>query len=493
MKLARKLTIALVLGILVVMAGHAWVQWRNEVTLFQTDLDRPSRRGRGFLATIQQIWIHEGEQRARQIVEEVANAITELDAHWVRLDAPPGDPEALKLSDAEKALVAAGQIRRVVIEEPDGGMRRYTYLPVAPNGLDVLEVAESLDRQQRYVKTSRLGVAATTLLIALVCGANAMMLGVRLVGKPVAEVRDKARRISAGDFSGRLTVHRRDEIGELAEEMNAMSDQLEEANRRVLEETQARLAALEQLRHTDRLATVGQLAAGVAHELGTPLSIVAARAALLADGTQSSSDVTANAKVIGEQAQRMTTIIRQLLDFSRRRSAQLDVADVQRIVARTLDLLASASHTRRIAVEFPTTPAPILARVDGSQIQQALANIVVNAIQALPEGGTLHVTVGTERARPPADPTHPESDWVCVTIRDEGPGIAPEDLPHIFEPFFTTKDVGQGTGLGLSVAHGIVTDHGGWVGVDSTPGAGTTFRVYLPALGQADEQLGAVS
>lgn len=493
MKLARKLTITLVLCILVVMAGHAWMQWRNEVHLFQTDLERPRRQGRAFLGTIQQVWIHEGEQRARQIVEEVASAITDVDARWVRLDAGEGAPEALRLPPDERDAVRDGHIRRVVVEEPDGSMRRYTYLPVSPNTPDVLEVAESLDRQMTFVKTSHLGMAATTVLIALVCGANAMVMGVRLVGRPVNELRDMARRISAGDLSGRLTVRQRDEIGELAQEMNAMADQLEEAHRRVLEETQARLAALEQLRHTDRLATVGQLAAGVAHELGTPLSIVSARAALLAEGALTPADVTDNARVIGEQAQRMTGIIRQLLDFSRRRTARLGVADLQGVVARTLDLLASASNTRRVQVDFAAASTPVLARVDLSQIQQALANIVVNAIQALPEGGQLRVRVGTERVRPPHEPGAPASEWVCIAIHDDGPGIAPDDLPHVFEPFFTTKDVGQGTGLGLSVAHGIVTDHGGWIGVESAPGAGTTFRVFLPALAQTNERLDAVS
>ncbi len=493
MKLARKLTIALVFGILAVMGGHAWFQWHNSAQLFQSELERPTRRGQAFLGTIKQIWMHEGEQRARQIVEEVANAITSLDARWVRLDVPEDDPHALRLPAADRDAVAAGQIRRVVLTEPDGHMRRLTYLPVSPETFDVLEVAESLDRQMTYVRTSHLSIAVTAILITLLCGANAMVFGARIVGRPVQELRDKARRMGTGDFSGRLVVRHRDEIGELAEEMNAMSDQLEEANRRILEETQARLAAMEQLRHTDRLATVGQLAAGVAHELGTPLSIVAARAALLADGTLAANDIVENARVIGDQTQRMTGIIRQLLDFSRRRSAQLGVADVQRIVGRTLDLLGSASHARRISVDFPSSGPPVLARVDLNQIQQALANIVVNAIQALPEGGRLHVRVGTERALPPDEPGAIEHDWVCITVHDEGPGIAPENLPHVFEPFFTTKDVGEGTGLGLSVAHGIVTDHGGWVGVDSAPGQGTTFRVFLPALDQAHDRLDAVS
>ncbi|MGH7439958.1 MAG: sensor histidine kinase, partial [Polyangiaceae bacterium] len=125
---------------------------------------------------------------------------------------------------------------------------------------------------------------------------------------------------------------------------------------------------------------------------------------------------------------------------------------------------------------------PHAAPVDAAQIEQALTNLVVNAVQATPAdpGGVVEVSVNVERAVPPPDHTGAEGEWVAVRVRDRGEGIAPEHLAHVFEPFFTTKDVGTGTGLGLSVTYGIVNDHGGWMTVESQPGIGTTFALFLP-------------
>jgi signal transduction histidine kinase len=123
---------------------------------------------------------------------------------------------------------------------------------------------------------------------------------------------------------------------------------------------------------------------------------------------------------------------------------------------------------------------PAVAQVDAAQIQQVFANILVNAVQAVPDRGTVDVTVARERTTPPPDHGGPRSDYVCARVRDDGHGIAPDHLPHVFEPFFTTKDVGQGTGLGLSVAYGIVREHGGWIAARSEPGRGAEFSVYLP-------------
>ena len=121
-----------------------------------------------------------------------------------------------------------------------------------------------------------------------------------------------------------------------------------------------------------------------------------------------------------------------------------------------------------------------LAEVDEGQIQQALTNLVVNGIQAMPRGGRLEITVRRERAVPPIDIGGPEAEFLRIAVRDEGDGIAPDNLRRLFEPFFTTKDVGEGTGLGLAVAYGIVREHDGWIGVESTPGAGSCFSIFLP-------------
>src|SRR5262249_27847688 len=158
-----------------------------------------------------------------------------------------------------------------------------------------------------------------------------------LVGRPLQRLRDKARRAGEGDFSGPLDLPQADEIGELAQEFNAMCARLAEANHRLEVATEARIAALEQLRHTDRLATVGQLAAGVAPELGTPLSVISARAQLMVSMDPPRATVVANANIIIEQSDRMTEIIQQLLDFSRRRVVKLGLANLEQIVTHTLE------------------------------------------------------------------------------------------------------------------------------------------------------------
>ena len=121
-----------------------------------------------------------------------------------------------------------------------------------------------------------------------------------------------------------------------------------------------------------------------------------------------------------------------------------------------------------------------MLEVDAGQLQQALTNLIVNGMQAMKQGGVLRVRLGRERALPPADLGGPEAEWVRLDVRDEGEGIAPEVLPHVFEPFFTTKDVGEGTGLGLSVSYGLIRDHGGWISVSSEPGRGSCFSIFLP-------------
>ena len=121
-----------------------------------------------------------------------------------------------------------------------------------------------------------------------------------------------------------------------------------------------------------------------------------------------------------------------------------------------------------------------MARVDPGQIQQVLTNLVVNAFQAMPEGGRVEVRIRAARTRPPEVPAGPEADYLCIEFEDEGEGIPHEVQSRLFDPFFTTKDVGEGTGLGLSIAHGIVLDHGGWIDVESKPGEGSCFSVYLP-------------
>jgi signal transduction histidine kinase len=245
------------------------------------------------------------------------------------------------------------------------------------------------------------------------------------------------------------------------------------------------VTTLDQLRHADRLATVGKLASGVAHELGTPLNVVGARARMIADGETTAEESREYAGIIVGATDRMTVIIRQLLQFARRGGPEKAPRDLRRIAADTIELLRPLAKQARAELRVEPAPPDATANVDSAQIQQVVTNLVMNAIQSMPRGGLVELSMQLERAESPAGVQRPDGSYLCLRVKDEGDGIAPEVLPHIFEPFFTTKDVGAGTGLGLAVSYGIIRDHDGWISVESKVGQGTTFCVFLPALGRS--------
>jgi signal transduction histidine kinase len=220
---------------------------------------------------------------------------------------------------------------------------------------------------------------------------------------------------------------------------------------RIDDETRRRVLALQELRHAERLNTIGKLAAGVAHELGSPLNVIMGRADLISRGRENLEGARASARIIREQGERMVRIVRGLLDFGRRAGIEIRVDGQQ-----------------------------VHAPVNRTEIQQVLSNLLSNAVHAMPRGGRIEVSVGEVQAKFPENGDQREHDYACITVRDQGTGIAPEIAPNIFEPFFTTKEVGEGTGLGLSVSYGIVRDHGGTIRFQTTVGQGTTFLVYLP-------------
>ncbi len=251
--------------------------------------------------------------------------------------------------------------------------------------------------------------------------------------------------------------------------------------RRLLaKETTARIATVEQLRHRDRLATVGQISSGIAHEVGTPLNVIGGRARLITETDTTLIEAKQHAAAIVEQSERVASTIRQLLDFARRRGPQQEMAHIGDLARRVLGLLRPLAGKRSVELVLLSGGTAAAAAVDSTQIEQALSNLVMNAIQAIPDGGTVRVGVDTVSRPMPEDGSGPLLEHVRLTVEDSGTGIATENLPHIFEPFFTTQQAGAGTGLGLSITHEIIRDHGGWIEVRSEPWKGSRFTVFLP-------------
>ncbi len=301
------------------------------------------------------------------------------------------------------------------------------------------------------------------------------------MGKPLQQLVEKTQRIGeSGDLAVDLVVYGHDELSDLTIAMNRMCEQLAQARETATQETEKRIAAIEQLRHADRLATLGRLSSGIAHELGTPLNVVAGRAKMIAVEKLEREEITEFAQIIREQAERMTKIIRQLLDFARRRAVQRSPVDIVNLSRQVLNMLKPIAQKSSVTLELIEISDIQPVSVDQAQIQQVFINLIMNGIQAMPDGGRLQLKLNLEKASPPFNETEDEKEYLTICITDEGSGISEDDIKHIFEPFFTTKGTGKGTGLGLSIAHGIVEEHGGWIDVENEPGKGACFTIYIP-------------
>ncbi|XXF77659.1 HAMP domain-containing sensor histidine kinase [Myxococcaceae bacterium GXIMD 01537] len=479
MKLARKLTLALVLLAFAVIIGLETVEVRREMGRTEQDMRHDHRLlGHTLGGSIAQAWTLAGEAEALTLLSEANRFQEQVRLRWVWLEPGAGAPPR-ELPEEVLAALRAGQDASFVdARHPPGVLRSFTPVFIDER-LGAIEIAESLTEQLHHLRQTILGTAVATFAIAAVFLLAAMALGRRLVGRPVEKLVHLARRIGEGHLDARVELSEHDELDTLAEEMNRMGEMLQRAHDAVATETAARLATLEHLRHADRLTTVGKLASGVAHELGTPLNVVLGRAKMISSGEAEADEAHACARIIQQQAQHMTGIIRQLLDFARRRPPRRAPENLGQLTQHTLALLKPLAARRGVELVSEVPESQVL-EVDAGQLQQVLTNLVMNGLHSMRRPGALRVRAEDVRATPPADVGGAEGAWVRLDVEDEGEGIALDALPHIFEPFYTTKDVGEGTGLGLSVSYGLVRDHGGWIGVRTEPGRGSCFSIYLP-------------
>ncbi len=473
MKLALKLTLPLVVCVFVVLGALAFSSLRREVALFDSDMRRDQALvGRSLAVAVAQAWRHDGEAAARELLRKVAARQEPVSLEWLTL----AQVQQRGRLDVEQ-LARLGQGAEVVErDDPQGWL--CTYVPVE-DAQTVVVVTEPLKEQKQFIRTTLLSNAAAVAILGCACALVAIVLGAVLVGRPMTLLAQKARAVGAGDWGEPLALRPTDELGELAQEMNGMSDQLRLARKRVEDETLAKIAALEQLRHADRLTTVGKLASGLAHEMGTPLNVISARAKLVVTGDAKGEVAVENARIISQQSEAITRIIRQLLDFARRRAPKKNQEALFPLAEQTLTLLRPFAQKRGVTARVEGAQ-DLSAEVDRGQLQQALTNLVMNGLQAMSGGGELVVGVEAVQAQPPPDVGGGPRGFARLEVKDQGAGIPEEIRGRIFEPFFTTKDVGEGTGLGLSVSYGLVREHGGWISVESEVGRGSRFSIYLP-------------
>ncbi len=484
MRLVPRLTLYLLVPIGLVFALDTALNLRADLAL----LDADTRRDTGLLArelaiAVGEVWQESGEQAASRLAERWDELTAGVEGRLVFLDAPPGAPDAPEVAIAASRFGASD--RPVQVRSLRGGEPRlFTYMRIdAPGGRPAaLEVSEPLRFEETHVAERIPPKLATAAIMVLLCGIVAWWVGQRVVGRPVEQLIAKAQRIGAGDFTGPLRIPGHGELAALAGALDRTAEMLAESGRRLAAESDARIEALEQLRHADRLTTVGKLAAGIAHELGTPLNVVSGRAQMMATGeTEGPEDVLHSARVIREQAERMAQIVRQLLDFARLRTGERKATEVGRLARDAIGLLSSFAGRHGVRLIGLPADEQLTVRADADQIQQALTNLIVNAVQASPRGSEVAVRVFARRCDAADGSARAATRYAAIEVADEGTGISAEQMPTIFDPFFTTKPAGEGTGLGLSVVLGIVEEHGGRVEVASEPGRGSRFTLLLPA------------
>jgi len=488
MTIARKFTLALLACVTVAVTAYAGVAVRDELARSESDIEEyEAFTAHALRPAIRDVWLHDGEDRALELIQEAQQRLGNVDIRCVSLD-PTAPPEKRpRVAPSGLTALAAGDDVVVVDRGYQNVGRIFTYVRVrlGPVSPVAIEVSRSLAGHGDVRRTVVRNAALTALAVAIVSAFVTTLLGLAVIERPLAALVTQARRVGEGDLSYRIVTRRRDEIAVVAQEMNRMCDRLRELQESERAQAHAKTQALAQLRHADRLATVGRLAAGLAHELGTPLNVVHARARQLTAGDHAAGEVHEKARIIVEQVDRMTKLIRQLLDFARKREVKPVETDLGPLVRSAVALLEPVARKRSVSLAVTGDTTAVPSFVDPEQMTQVVLNLVMNAVHASAPGQTVTLALGQGRAVPPPEDGRPEQTCARVEVRDDGMGIASDALPRIFEPFYTTKDVGEGTGLGLSVAYGIVKDHGGWMDVVSNPGAGSVFTVWLPERGRA--------
>ncbi|MFO0604812.1 MAG: HAMP domain-containing sensor histidine kinase [Polyangiales bacterium] len=376
------------------------------------------------------------------------------------------------LQGAYAPLAARARARgRPVTEVRDaGGRRLYAYaVPVGSAGAEPRGAAVLL-RDLSYIDANlrRSTVALAWLALALaVVVATAVSLALRAaVLRPVARLVAAAERVGAGRLEGAVAGEGDDEVGRLGRAFNRMVASLRAARDALAAQNDATLALERRLRHAQRLALVGQMAANVAHQVGSPLNVVLGRARYaLRQGGQQERDAR-HLREIVSGAEQISRVIEQLLSHARRAQGPAEPVDVAAVARDTARFLEHECERRRVraAVHAPERLV-VLGRRD--ELEQILLNLCVNALQAQPDGGSLDVTVT------------PREGSVEVAVDDAGPGVPEADRARIFEPFFTTKGPAQGTGLGLAICDELVRRTGGTIRVESSPSGGARFACFL--------------
>jgi two-component system NtrC family sensor kinase len=356
------------------------------------------------------------------------------------------------------------------------------YEPIRDAGGRIIGILYVGTLERPFIDTAN-RVMLTFIILASLCVLFLLIIlyfSTTRIIRPLQSMVAATHQIANGDLNHKVDIHSQDEIGELASAFNQMTGKLKAANKelvdwgttlekKVEERTRELVEMQARLIQSEKLASLGKLAAGIAHEINNPLGGVLIYAHLLMEDTEKNSSEYENLKKIVKETTRCKDIVKGLLEFSRPKEPEMVPTDVHEVINRALAIFEPQALFQNIEVQKQFSDIPRVI-ADGSQLQQVFTNIISNAAEAMAGSGVLTIRTSLEK----------QTDLIKIEFSDSGHGIKAENMNRLFEPFFTTKEVGKGTGLGLAISYGIIQKHEGSIEVRSEVGKGSTFTVILP-------------
>ncbi|HLB25742.1 MAG TPA: ATP-binding protein [Nitrospirota bacterium] len=334
----------------------------------------------------------------------------------------------------------------------------------------------SLEERLSAIRMEFLLLACFSILAGILA---ATVLSAKLI-RPVLKLRQGAGEIARGNLDYAVDISAKDEIGELGRSFNLMALSLKEHRKSLEEANKNLMAANEELKvlqkeliRSERMAAVGELAAGLSHEIDNPIGVILGFAELLLEDMPQDDPRREDVTTILEESKRCKRIVRGLLDFSRPPVLGVAPTDVNDVIRRTVEAAFSQRLFKKVKVKMDLAQGTPEVMADPDRLKQVFMNLMINAAQSMPEGGDVHVRSAY----------HPEEEAVKVSVKDSGPGIPADNIGRVFDPFFTTKKPGEGTGLGLAICVRLLEEQGGSIAALSEPGQGATFIVTLPIKG----------
>ncbi|MFZ4478475.1 MAG: ATP-binding protein [Rhodoferax sp.] len=363
--------------------------------------------------------------------------------------------------------------------------------PASQSVLGIVDVAYSLDEVDQSMRSHAIHVISISIGFILLFSLTLGVLLQRLIYLPLKDLESGAEKVTAGQLDHDIPIRSSDEFGRVAGSFNQMTSALFESRQqmqelvqtlelKVAERTKELLAAKAEVAQGEKLASIGVLASGIAHELNNPLTGVLTFTSLMRKKAPEGSEDAEDLDLVIRETKRCASIIKRLLDFAREKVPVKGFYNLNQVIEDTVRFVERPASLQQVEITMQLDPLLPKAWGDADLIKQVVLNLLVNAQQAIAGKGSV-----TVQSRPVAASTSAKSGalaipMVEIVVTDTGCGIPQANLQRIFDPFFTSKEVGKGTGLGLSVSYGIVKAHGGRISVESVVGTGTTFRVFLP-------------